>query len=208
MLQFSETWSRLLQKRNRAQVKILQIATQVLLSLFFAGLTGLCARLRVYLPFTPVPITGQVFAVLLSGIVLGKGWGSLSQMLYTGLGLLGIPWFVVGPIGPTGGYIVGFITAPYLIGSLLQSRLVNGRRAGMLFTFLAASLGVILIYLFGSIQFKLFTGADFVKTMKLAVLPFIPFDLAKAAAAAAVSFVILGRTGNRPKLDQKREHES
>lgn len=197
MFQFSETVSRLLQKRNWARVKIFQISKRLLLSLLFAGLTGLCAHLRIYLPFTPVPVTGQVFAVLLSGIVLGKGYGSLSQMLYIGLGLLGIPWFVVGPIGPTGGYIVGFITAPYLIGALLERRHVNGHGTDMLFTFFAASCGVMLIYLFGSIQFMLFTGADIAKTVKLAVLPFIPLDLAKAAAASAASFMLL-KGGVRP----------
>jgi len=197
MFQFSETVSRLLQKRNWARVKIFQISKRLLLSLLFAGLTGLCAHLRIYLPFTPVPVTGQVFAVLLSGIVLGKGYGSLSQMLYIGLGLLGIPWFVVGPIGPTGGYIVGFITAPYLIGTLLERRHVNGHGTDMLFTFFAASCGVMLIYLFGSIQFMLFTGADIAKTVKLAVLPFIPLDLAKAAAASAASFMLL-KGGVRP----------
>jgi len=198
MFQFSETRLRFFHKDNSTGIKIVQISERVLLSLLFAGLTGLCARLRIYLPFTPVPVTGQVFAVLLSGILLGKGYGSLSQMLYIGLGLLGVPWFVVGPIGPTGGYIVGFIAAPFLIGALLEKRYVSGHSSNMLFTFFAATCGVMLIYLFGSIQFMLFTGADISNTVKFAVLPFIPFDLAKAAAASSVSFMLL-RSSIRPK---------
>jgi len=198
MFQFSETRLRFFYKDNSTEIKIVQISERVLLSLLFAGLTGLCARLRIYLPFTPVPVTGQVFAVLLSGILLGKGYGSLSQMLYIGLGLLGVPWFVVGPIGPTGGYIVGFIAAPFLIGALLEKRYVNGYGSNMLFTFFAASCGVMFIYLFGSIQFMLFTGADIANTVKFAVLPFIPFDLAKAAAASSVSFMLL-RSGLSPR---------
>ncbi len=203
MFQFSETRLRLFQKSDSARVKIFQISERVLFSLLFAGFTGLCARLRIYLPFTPVPVTGQVFAVLLSGFILGKGYGSLSQMLYIGLGLLGIPWFVVGPIGPTGGYIVGFIAAPYLIGALLERRHANIGDTGILFTFFAASCGVMLIYLFGSIQFMLFTGMSIGKTLLLAVLPFIPFDIAKAAAASACSYLLVRMAGKRAESHSK-----
>lgn len=168
--------------------KVLYISERVLFSLLFAGFTGLCARIRLYLPFTPVPVTGQVFAVLLSAVILGREYGALSQALYIGLGILGIPWFVVGPIGPTGGYLVGFITAPYLLGWLLERRWRVRGDIGMLFTFLAAAGGVVLIYLFGSVQFILFTGMGLKKTLFLAVLPFIPFDLIKAAAVTAVAY--------------------
>jgi len=82
---------------------------RILLSLTFTGITGLCAQIRFYLPFTPVPVTGQVFAVLLSGAILGKEYGTLSQLLYVFAGIAGIPWFVVGPIGPTAGYLVGSV---------------------------------------------------------------------------------------------------
>ena len=174
------------------------------LSLLFAGFTGLCAQLRFYLPFTPVPVTGQVFAVLLSGIILGKKYGPLSQAFYLLLGMAGIPWFVIGPIGPTGGYIVGFITAPFLIGELLErARLrqgdsnTKGRKndthipvsyvetLGIVFS------GVALIYVLGLIQFSIFTQTGLIRSIKYAVLPFIPFDAAKAvlAAAAARAFV-------------------
>ncbi len=200
MLQFSEMRLPLFKKSDSARVKILQISERVLFSLLFAGFTGLCARLRIYLPFTPVPVTGQVFAVLLSGFILAKGYGSLSQMLYVGLGLLGIPWFVVGAIGPTGGYIVGFVTAPYLIATLLERRHAN---TSILFTFFAASCGVMLIYLFGSIQFMLFTGMRLGKTLLLAVLPFIPFDIVKAAAASACSYLLVRMAGKRAESQSK-----
>ena len=84
----------------------LGLAGNVMLSLCFAGLTGLAAQVRVPLPFTPVPITGQVFAVLLGGVFLGGGYGALSQILYLGMGAAGVPWLAGGgsglPLGPTG----------------------------------------------------------------------------------------------------------
>ena len=174
------------------------------LSLLFAGFTGLCAQLRFYLPFTPVPVTGQVFAVLLSGIILGKKYGPLSQVFYLLLGMAGIPWFVIGPIGPTGGYIVGFITAPFLIGELLErARLrqndshTTGRKNDVHITVSYVKTlgivfgGVVLIYVLGLIQFSIFTQTGLIRSIQYAVLPFLPFDAAKAvlAAAAARAFV-------------------
>src|SRR5437763_11930738 len=59
----------------------------------FACLTGFGALIKIYLPWTPVPITGQVFFVLASAVVLGKHYGGLSQVLYAFVGILGVPWF-------------------------------------------------------------------------------------------------------------------
>src|SRR3972149_4985549 len=94
-----------------------RILTLLSLSFAFAAFTGVCAQVRFYLPFTPVPVTGQVFAVLLCGVLLGPAFGAFSQLLYIALGVAGGPWFVLGPVGPTGGYIVGFVLAPAIVGS-------------------------------------------------------------------------------------------
>jgi biotin transport system substrate-specific component len=159
-----------------------QAVRAVLLTVLFAVLTGVCAQLRVYLPFTPVPVTGQVFGVLLSGALLG-GLGSVSQLLYVLLGLAGIPWFVLGPLGPTGGYIVGFVLAPLVID-------VVGRRTRRPGFGLACGVGV--IYLLGTVQFALYTGTPLPVAFRYAALPFIPFDLGKAVAAVAVSRLLAG----------------
>jgi biotin transport system substrate-specific component len=175
------------------------------LTLLFAVLTGLCAQIRFYLPFTPVPVTGQVFAVLLSGVFLGKAFGSLSQLLYLLFGLLGIPWFVIGPLGPTGGYIVGFILAPYIIGALLEKTVFWKNSMGTdyqkkspakhpgILIMLSMMSGVALIYLFGLIQFSIYTQNSLTTAFRLAVLPFIPFDLGKAALAAVITRIFLLR---------------
>ncbi|OPL18348.1 MAG: hypothetical protein AVO35_05750 [Candidatus Aegiribacteria sp. MLS_C] len=97
------------------------------LAFSMAVLTGLLAQVRVYLPWTPVPLTGQVLAVLLSGVVLGGRFGALSQVLYISLGVAGVPWFngsSAGPavlFGPTGGYLLGFIPAAYAMGRTVDS---------------------------------------------------------------------------------------
>ena len=67
----------------------LNVAHKVVLAISFACLTGLMAQMRIYLPFTPVPITGQVLAVLLAGVLLGKRYGGLSQVFYVGIGAAG-----------------------------------------------------------------------------------------------------------------------
>jgi len=165
---------------------------KVALALTMAALTGLAAQVRFPLPFTPVPATGQVFAVLLSGVLLGGAWGGLSQTLYVALGAAGVPWFsgwAAGmPVGPTAGYLMGFIAAAALVG-WLSDRLVWARyfapQVGLMV------LGVAIIHTFGAIGFSLFTGAGLGRTIAMAVAPFIGIDLFKAVAAAAISSALL-----------------
>ena len=88
---------------------------------------------------------------------------------------MGIPWFVIGPIGPTGGYLVGFILAPYVIGFIMEKI----KRPGFLSITLSMISGVLIIYLFGLIQFSLFTQRGIIESFPLAVIPFIPFDIGK-----------------------------
>ncbi|MFA4991708.1 MAG: biotin transporter BioY, partial [Candidatus Omnitrophota bacterium] len=91
------------------------IANKFILAFGMAGLTGILAQLRIMLPWTPVPITGQTLAVLLAGVLLGRSWGGISQVIYVVLGVAGIPWFngFAGGYGvlltPSGGYLLGFI---------------------------------------------------------------------------------------------------
>lgn len=101
-------------------------AVGLLWILTFAVLTALMAQIRVVLPFTPVPLTGQTFAVLLSGAVLGSRRGLLSQAVYLFAGAAGLPVFAGGVsslasfFGPTGGYLLSFPLAAALIGWLVE----------------------------------------------------------------------------------------
>lgn len=175
----------------------LSLPYKLALAFVFTCLTGLSAQIRIPLPFTPVPITGQVLIVLLSGIALGSCYGGLSQIFYVGLGSIGLPWFsgwnggLTAITGVTGGYIIGFIPAALMIG-WLTDRYESARRFH--FQLLLMSIGVTIIYVFGAAQFAVVMNAGFLRAMKLAVFPFIPFDLMKAAVAAGISASILPKT--------------
>jgi biotin transport system substrate-specific component len=166
------------------------VVYKVIMSLCMAYLTGLGSMIRFYLPFTPVPITLQVFFVLLSGVVLGARWGGLSQAIYVALGTLGVPWFALsyGLMGVTGGYLIGFILTSTMIGWLTEKnnkfRIFPGIFGLML-------LGVGIIYAFGALQFSLVMGTNIWETISLAILPFIPGDLIKAFSTATIGYVIM-----------------
>ncbi len=96
----------------------LSIPKKLVLALGVACLAGLLAQVRFVLPWSPVPITGQTFAVLLAGVLLGRWWGGVSMAVYGGLGVAGVPWFSgwASGLGATGGYIIGFIFAALFLG--------------------------------------------------------------------------------------------
>jgi len=170
----------------------LSVAEKVALSAGMAVFTGLVAQVRIPLPFTPVPITGQVFAVLLAGVLLGGTYGALSQLMYVAAGAAGLPWFAgwAGglPLGPTGGYLFGFIPAAALIGWLTERHIKLRSLAGQA-SLMMLAVGV--IYLFGAVQFALVMRTGLWATLVGAVLPFIGVDAIKALAVACLSNVLL-----------------
>lgn len=164
------------------------------ISLLFALITGVFAQIRIPLGFTPVPVTGQVFIVLLSGVLLGSVYGGLSMALYLIFGALGVPWFAglragISP-GPTIGYLFGFIPAAIIIGIFAHR---NRDLIAQIFIMLA---GILIIYFIGALNFAFVLKTSFSVTMKMAVLPFIPFDIAKAIIAGFVSRAILPNDRN------------
>lgn len=179
---------------------------KVALVLIAACLTGLCAQIRFYTPWSPVPITMQVFAVLLSGVVLGRWLGGLSQTVYLVLGAIGVPWFApragagaftnggVGVLlGATGGYLFGFVMASFVIGHCVNSYTNSRRFAPQACIML---LGVGIIYLFGWVHLFLWMracGMDAtpLDALALGVLPFIALDALKAILASGLSTAIL-----------------
>ena len=159
---------------------------KITLSLAVAALTGLLAQARMPLPFTPVPLTGQTFAVLLVGAVLGSRRGAASLLLYLLQGILGLPFFAGGAsglaylTGPTGGYLVGFVVAASLIG-LLAARGLDRRIPSALLAFLV---GEVFIYLFGVSWLSVYLGIQ--RALVAGFLPFLIGDAIKLAAAALV----------------------
>lgn len=162
-------------------------------ALIVAGslLVALFAQIKIPLGFTPVPVTGQTFAVLVVGALLGGWRGGAALALYAIEGAF-LPFFAGGASGwfwllPSGGYIVGFIPAAALVGYLCQWGW--NRRPWVL---LAMLLGNAVLYVPGLIQLNLFLPADVASAWGCAdvwqcgLLPFIPGDLAKLIAASLV----------------------
>jgi len=151
-------------------------------SFIFALFITMGAFVYIPLPFTPVPITLQVLFVLLAGVILGERFGTLSMLLYTGAGAIGFPVFAgaVGGIsvvlGPTGGYIVGFLVAPLIISAIIKK---IGK--GIVATSLAMLAGLFVIYLFGVVHLSVFLANGFGTAVKLGVIPFVAGDLVKIA---------------------------
>ncbi len=160
----------------------------VLLVAAAAGLTAIAAQWRIILPFTPVPITGQTFAVLLTGAALGWKLGAAGQLLYVAVGVLGAPIFAdgLGGVeviqGATGGYLVGFIFAAGLVGWMAAHR--QDRTFATMFTAFIA--GTALIYAFGVIGLMMATGWPLGEAVEKGVVPFLLGDLIKATAAGLI----------------------
>ena len=149
-------------------------------SLFVAAM----AQVRIPLLFTPVPLTGQTFAVLLVGAAMGSRRGAASLLVYLFLGIVGLPFFAGGAsgftylIGPTGGYLVGFICAAYIVGRLAENGLERRFRSAWV-AFLA---GEAVIYLCGVSWLGAYLGMQ--KALVAGLLPFLIGDLIKLVAAA------------------------
>jgi biotin transport system substrate-specific component len=151
-----------------------------------ALLVALLAQVRIPLPFTPVPLTGQTFAVLLVGAALGSRRGLASLGLYTALGLVGLPVFAGGSsgtsalLGPTGGYLLGFIVSAYVIGLLAERGLERSLQTSLL-PFLV---GTVLIYALGAGWLAFYVGPA--NAISKGILPFLLGDTFKIVAAALV----------------------
>ena len=145
-------------------------------------LIGLCAQLAI--PLWPVPVTGQTFAVLMVGALIGARRGCLAVLAYIIEGAAGLPVFAMGRggfavlKGFTAGYLVGFIAAAYIVGLLAQKGW--DRRIGT--TILAMVLGNIVIYTFGLLWLSSLPGIN--NVLREGLYPFIIGDLLKIALAA------------------------
>ena len=172
------------------------------LLIIFCGslLVGISAKIRVYLPFSPVPVTGQTFVVLMIGALFGSYRGGLTMLTYLVEGVLGLPVFTgltgaAALFGPTGGYLVGFVVAAYVVGRLAEmgwDRRVWTAVAAML-------IGDAVLLTFGFVWLTLLL-VD-VKTAFIAgVVAFVPGDILKIALAAAilpVGWKLMNRLGNK-----------
>jgi biotin transport system substrate-specific component len=150
-----------------------------------AALTGLAAQVAIPLPFTPVPLSLQTFAVLLSAAALGPHRAAAAMLLYLAAGVGGIPWFAEQRAGvgfPSFGYIVGFVLAAVVVGALARrgsDRSVPGSMATMV-------LGNLVIYAVGVPYLALAIGVDLFTAVALGALPFLVGDALKILLAGGL----------------------
>ena len=159
----------------------------------FGALTA--AGAFIVIPLPPVPITAQTFFLNLSAILLGGQLGAVSQFIYVMMGVVGIPVFAGGKaglgilFGPTGGYLLGFIIAAFVIGMINQMK----KSAGIYWNIFSMLMGMLIIYFWGSLQLSLVAKMNFHKAVAIGVLPFIPGDVIKILLAAIISSRLKGR---------------
>jgi biotin transport system substrate-specific component len=192
----------------------LSIPKKLALALGMAMLTGLLAQARVYLPWSPVPVTGQTFAVLLTGVLMGRWWGGISLAVYAGLGMAGVPWFAswnsgIGYLaGPTGGYIFGFILAALFLGHFTDKYIRARSFLSMLGLMLFASL--ILIYVPGLIWLGLWLNmvkgepTTLAALLTMGAIPFIAGDITKAIIAAAIARGVTPKLAYNGEVDRDK----
>ena len=171
--------------------RVRAIVSDALLVVGFALLTAAAAQIEIQLGFTPVPLTGQTFAVLLSGAVLGMRRGALSQSVYWMAGLTGLPFYSGGAggwksgTGATLGYLVGFIVAAGAIGYLAEKKQDRNFATSLP----AMLLGSTLIYTCGAAWLTTYLNIGFAtgetNAIALGVAPFLVGDVIKALLAAA-----------------------
>ncbi|WP_242089968.1 biotin transporter BioY [Curtobacterium sp. DN_7.5] len=144
---------------------------------------------QVSVPLWPVPITGQTLAVLLVGSALGARRGALSMVLYVLLGLVGLPVFADGAsgagvlLGPSGGYLLGFVAAAALVGRVAE-RFGDRRFTAALLSF---ALGTVATFAVGMVWLAVALGLDLRHTLEYGLYPFVLGGLAKALVGAGVT---------------------
>lgn len=164
----------------------------VTFSVAFTGsiLLALLARLSIPVPFSPVPITGQTFGILFLGAVLGSRIGTLSVVLYLAEGIIGLPVFAGGSMGflylfgPTGGYLIGFIPAVYLVGYLSESGWANKFTT----TFMTMIIGTAIIFVFGISWLAVTAG--FETALTIGLYPYLPGAAVKIILASTIVYSI------------------
>jgi biotin transport system substrate-specific component len=161
-------------------------ASDVLLIAGFSLVIGLCAQIAIPLPFTPVPVTLQTLAVLVAAGLLGSARAAAAVLAYIGEGFAGLPVFSGGRagvahlLGPTGGYLVGFVIAAFLVGLLVE----RGAARSWLATLSALVAGTVLVYVPGVLWLGAFTGMG--KAFSLGVTPFLIGDALKIIVGCGI----------------------
>ena len=160
-----------------------------------AALMAIFSQISIPLPFTSVPVTLQIFGLVVLAVIVGAKIGTLSIIIFIFLGAIGLPVFAnfsggFGVImGPTGGYIFGFVLIAFLIG-FASSKQNNA------ILFITSYIAVIADLIVGTLYLKMVTGMDLNSALIAGFYPFIIKDLITVAVAVAVGLKIKENLGN------------
>lgn len=174
-------------------------ARDVILVVSGAVMAGLLAQVAIPLPFTPVPITGQTLGALLIGTGLGWRRGIASMVLYTLVGLAGVPWFAghtSGWAAASFGYIIGMVIAAGVCGYLAERK--ADRTPAKSLPMMA--LGSLIIYAVGVPWLAVSVNVGPAKALSMGLYPFLAGDAIKvliAAAALPTAWRLAGYSGRR-----------
>ena len=166
---------------------------EIILCALFAAIISILAQISIPLPFTTVPLTMLIFAVSVTGLILGAKLGTISVLIYLLIGGIGIPVFAqfsggIGVLfGPTGGYLLGLPLMVYIIGFSKDKFSHNT------VIFLSLILGLISVYITGTLMFAAITGNTIYQSILYCVLPFILVDLIKLALAFIIGSTVSKR---------------
>lgn len=158
-----------------------------------AAVTAVAAQIAIPLPFSPVPFTLQVLAVVLSGLLLGPRYGALAQAIYVLVGAVGVPVFAgfkggLGIIaGPTGGYLLSYPIAAAVAGLAAYAAVHSVRRRALATGFMWGVAALTVIYALGAGWLSVVAGLPVAVAVAQGVLPFVVFDLVKVGLATLVA---------------------
>ena len=170
------------------QSKIKRMATMAML----VALLVVCSQLAV--PVGNVPITAQTAAVMLIALLLSPGYAALTVLVFILAGGIGLPFFAnfkggLGVLlGPTGGYLYGFVVAAALISA------IAGRQFSWLRSIAGCAAGLLFVYLFGAVQLKLLLDLEsYGAAFALGGIPYIFFEPIKIAVAVVAAKMLQSR---------------
>jgi biotin transport system substrate-specific component len=167
--------------------------------MIYASVFGAVTAAGAYImiPIPPVPITLQTFFLYLAAALLGGRLGALSQVVYLLIGIIGLPVFAGGKggmgvlLGPTGGYLLGFVAGAYVIGRLVDSK----KDPGPVWLTVAMSSGTVVIYILGVMQLILIARFSINQAITVGVFPFLIGDALKIGVAVLITVKLRSRLG-------------
>lgn len=164
----------------------------MIVTALFAAIIGVLAQVTIPLPL--VPITGQTLAIGLAATILGARYGTMSIVVYLGIGAVGIPVFAqmsggLGSLfGPTGGYLFGFIPTAFIIGYYLEKTSFTVMNA-----IIANIIGMFVALTFGTVWLKIFAELTWTGAFVGGFLPFLLVGVIKAVLAAWIGIAVRNR---------------